>query len=1021
VNYRRIALGLFLFVSTASTAAIASPLAGAPHPAFRDLGRAGSATAVKLTVVLNYRREAELERFVEQLDNQSVGVAPLPLSVRQFREEYAPSNADYAFTIAALERLGLHPTRVYSNNTVVDVTATVANVERAFSTRIESVRRADGSFGYSAVMPVALPPSLRRTVSGVAGFDNTRFKTFNHRGRRSSAKPGPLQGPDTGLGPIAIEKSYDMALLHGYDGTGQAAGVVIDADYLNSDLAQYLNFFKVKRTGPPTVRVLVDGGPPPGITYDSIETTLDVETIVSLAPGVSLYVYEMPQIDSASVLDAYNQVNSDDKVGAVNSSFGSCETNTDDPNFPKLADHLALQGKALGIVYAAASGDAGTAECSFSQSPGGVTSPASSPNFVAVGGTTLLLRSDGTRISELGWYDSGGGKSAIFKKPAYQQNVKQATGTQRILPDVGFDADISSGVSTYIAGAWAGPTGGTSLASPIFTSIVTELTQYRKARIGNAHNLLYNRFRSLSYGPKSVPQYLDAIGSGNGYWYATKGYDAVTGIGSMDAWNFAQNAKPTATAVANTHDAVVTLKYHHRDELAKLIETSSDPFSPMYGRFLTGDQFRAYFAPTAAEYAATVKGLERAGFGIKRTWDNRTLVDVTLPNNSFDAARSLPFVDHVVVNSPPADTTLKFQGLAPSARAASSPTNGPDGGYSPNIFLQALNYPALHGFTGTGSKIADIIDGVPLEADISTFLKEFDIKRTGGATKVIPVNPGTSPDVDLADINAEWLVSTAPGAKLYVYEMPAYDNVNLLDAYTKVVQDNVVDVANISLSRSENNDVDMALSLVPIFQQGAAQGISFEDISFGGLNGGAVPNRLFPLIPADMPDGIAVGAVNAIVNGGKIVALSGMPNSGGGISELFPVMPEQKVIKGINQAGRNTPDMSVVSEINGSGASLYIEGGWNSPIVGIFTNSAPAASLIAEYRQMTGHRMGAFDRTLYKLFAKTGYKNGITDITVGCNGVLNGAAVCAMPGYDITSGIGSFTNTYALGQRLKKN
>ena len=674
-------------------------------------------------------------------------------------------------------------------------------------------------------------------------------------------------------------------------------------------------------------------------------------------------------------------------------------------------------------MYAAASGDSGTHECGFGSGPGGVTSPASSPNFVAVGGTTLLLRADGTRIGELGWYDSGGGMSALFKMPAYQKGTPQATGTQRIVPDVAFDADISSGISTYIGGGWYGPTGGTSLASPIFTAIVTEFAQIRNARIGNAHNILYTRFKAKGYGPKAAPQFLDAIGSGNGYWYATKGFDAVTGIGSMNAWNFTTNGKPPAPANASSaapggRSAVVTLKYHHRDELSQLVETSSDPFSPMYGRFLTADQFRSYFAPTAAEYASTVAALRNAGFGIGRTWENRTVVDVTLPARSFDAARALPFVDRVVVNStiPSAVRRSPTNALVPSMP---SPSNGPDGGYGPNIFMQALNFPTRHGFDGKGAKIADVIDGVPTPSYVALFLKQFGITRTGPKTKVIAVNPGTAPDTDLANIDAEWLVGTAPGASFYVYSMPEFNNVNLVDAYSKIVQDNIVDAANISLSNLENNNVDLALALVPIFQQAAAQGISLEDISFGGLNGGLVTNRPFPLVPADMSDGVAVGGVNAIVTGGRIAALSGMPNSGGGISELFPVPPEQKGVKGVNQSGRNTPDISVVSEINGSGASIYFEGSWGGTF--IFTNSAPVASLLGEYKQMTGHRMGAFDRTLYRLFAKNGYKNGITDITTGCNGVLNGQAYCAKPGFDLTSGIGSLTDTYALGQRLKKN
>jgi subtilase family serine protease len=1006
---RRFALGLFL--SLLPAVANASGLTQTPHAAFRDLGHVAALTPIRLTVVLNYRNEPELERYVARMGDPSAASSTRPLTAQEFRDAFAPTAADYATTQLALARLGLRVTRVYTNRSVIDVAAPASLVERAFSTRIDMVRRANGSLGYANVIPAFVPAGLQRTVMGVAGFDNVgALRTYNRRGRRNAAKPGPLQGPDTGLAPLAIQTAYDLPVLHGYDGKGQAAAVVIDADFLDSDLARFLKTFHIARNGPATVRVLVDGGPQPGLTQDSTEASLDVQTIVGNAPGIALYVYETDSLQPASVLDAYNQINADDKVGAVNSSFGMCETQTMPANFPQLANHLALQGAALGITYAAATGDTGTAECTYI-APGGVAAPASGTHFVAVGGTTLLLHADGTRISELGWPGSGGGLSAIFKEPAYQNGVARVSGPMRNMPDIAFEADPGSGVAFFMGGVWEGPIGGTSLASPILVALVSELAQYRGARVGNLHNALYGTYKASGYGPKKAPQFYDAVGGTNGYWYTTRGYDAVTGIGSIDGWNFANGGHP---AVAG----VVTLKYRHANELERLIENSTDPASPMYGRFLTQQQFRDYFAPTQAEYDTAISALRRAGFGIARVWANRTIVDVTAPvaSNRAQAAASLPFVDRVVLDSGPAAMPRNFAQRA--AAPASLSANGPDGGYGPNVFTQILNFPTRHGFNGTGTSVADVIDGAPDDAQVGIFLKYFGIARAVGRTTVVHVNPGNAPDQDLANIDAEWILGTAPGVHLYAYQMPVYNNVGLLDAYTKVVEDNVVDVANISLSRCENSQVDMALSLVPIFQQGAAQGISFENVSFGGVSGCFVKNRLFPLIPADMQDGLAVGSTNAIENAGKLVAQSGMPNSGGGVSELFPVLPEQSPIAGIDAHGRNVPDVSVVSEINGSGASLYFENGWNGNF--IFTNSNPLAGLIAEYKQMTGHRLGAFDRTLYRLFARNGYANGLLDITSGCNGTYLGHPYCAKTGYDLTTGIGSLTDAYALGLKLKR-
>jgi subtilase family serine protease len=496
-----------------------------------------------------------------------------------------------------------------------------------------------------------------------------------------------------------------------------------------------------------------------------------------------------------------------------------------------------------------------------------------------------------------------------------------------------------------------------------------------------------------------------------------------------------------------------TLKYHHQADLDRLVSDQSDPSSPLYAKFLTADEFRRYFAPTPAEYAQTIAQLQRAGFTIVHASANRTVIDVAGPAalanrmiSSFAPQRigrgvraasarpaiaGLPFISGVVGGS------SARSGMAPrfaAARslasgrahhfsrftgAAAGPLVGPDGGYAPAALLTGLDFPVRHGFDGTGVKIADVIDGAPLEADIQTFVNQFGITRTGGPTIVVPVDGGNGPDPDLADIDAEWIVASAPGAQLYAYDMAAFTDLGLVDAYNQVVSDNVVDVVNTSLSRCESDDPLLALAVPSILEQGAAQGIAFEAVSFGGVNVCGIPDILLPLVPADSPDNLDVAGSNVIEDdNAEIIAQTGMPGSGGGISAIDPVFPEQQPIHGVDPSGRNTPDISLVSAINGSGSSLFIEGAWNSSIVGIFVNNAPMAGLLAEYQQMAHHRLGAVDRTLYRRFAKHGYGQGLIDIKSGCNGMYLGAAVCAVHGYDLTSGVGSISNAYHLGHWL---
>ncbi|MEO6991854.1 MAG: protease pro-enzyme activation domain-containing protein [Candidatus Baltobacteraceae bacterium] len=338
---------------------------------------------------------------------------------------------------------------------------------------------------------------------------------------------GPITGPDGGYGPLAVAGGYDLPVQHGYSGTGHATGVAISGDYQNSDLSTFLSYFGVNRSGPATVRVAVDGGA--GFnpsSPDSEESTLDVETIVGNAPGTALYMYLFPDLSSQHIEDGYNRAVSDGIVDVLNSSFGGCETG--DTAFDTATNQIAQQGAAKGITFAASSGDSGSAECNGST---GVSAPASGPYFVAVGGTTLSVTSTGGYVSETAWSGSGGGISVEFAEPTYQVGVAGASSNGRNVPDVAFAADPNSGDSFYFAGAWAGPIGGTSWASPIYSALQTEINQRQSNRSGYVDPRIYAAFANNGYNA-----FHDITSGSNGAYSAHTGFDNVTGIGSAKGY-----------------------------------------------------------------------------------------------------------------------------------------------------------------------------------------------------------------------------------------------------------------------------------------------------------------------------------------------------------------------------------------------------------------------------------------------------------------------------------------------------
>jgi kumamolisin len=532
----------------AAAAPAAGNIAGVPHDlTVRDLGRAPATARLGLAISLGYRHSEQLGALVDAIGDSGSPYYGHFLQRSQFDAYFSPTTQDYQRVIASLARAGFSVTHLYSNHKLIDAVAPVALVERYFATEIHRVAQPGFGVRYQNIIAARAPADVRGIIDGVVGLDNVgRFHTMYHFAPRRAqsarvdlAVPGQLFGPDTGYGPTAFIDAYQLPVKQ-VEGKGQVSAVVIDADYLNKDLAGYLTYFGVARTGPPTVRVKIDGGPPPGLgSPDSVETTLDVETIVSLAPATSLYVYEFPNFsDPQYIVDAYEQVVVDDFAGTVNSSFGGCEFGFgNDDGFAKMSDDIALQGAALGITFHASTGDDGNIGTSCSSTT--VNSPASNPHFVAVGGTSLYLNaSTGALENEYGWGGlgqegaTGGGVSSLFALPSYQKGVANIITSGRNLPDVSFDADPATGESFYYDGSFQGPIGGTSLSSPIFGASQTLLNEQAGREAGFVNPSLYRTFKTYGYANAGVPLFRDMTKGNNGFYAAKIGYDQMTGIGA---------------------------------------------------------------------------------------------------------------------------------------------------------------------------------------------------------------------------------------------------------------------------------------------------------------------------------------------------------------------------------------------------------------------------------------------------------------------------------------------------------
>ena len=516
-----------------------------------DLGRSTVARLVNISIMLSYRDQAGLERLVaEQSDSASPNYHQF-LSTAEFNARFAPTRQDYDRVVASVRRAGLVVTQTSENRLVVHVRGNAPAVARYFATDMHEVT-VGGQSHYAHTRPATVPAEIADVVSGVAGLtDLSGFHTMlatPPTGTRVQRPDSAYTGPDGGIAPFEFARVYNLLSRRGFTGAGHAAAIIIDGDYLDSDVASFLRQFGIVRKG--TIRRrLVSGGP--GFTSSSVETTLDVEQIASLAPGSDVYVYEgINFANPANLIDTYNAVLQDNKVDTVNASLGYCEIGLGP--IPKMIEQLALQGAALGITFHASSGDNGSI-ASYGCTGVSVNVPAAAPHVTAIGGTSLILDvMTGALVAEIGWTNarntnlgaSGGGVSSAFRLPAFQIGVPGVIARGRNVPDVSFDSDPRSGASFFYSGNFQGPIGGTSLASPIFSAAILQLNQRSRSRAGYVTPALYAAWRKNGYAQGATVYLRDLVagsdgpGIGGGY-NMRDGFDQVTGIGAPSVGNLA--------------------------------------------------------------------------------------------------------------------------------------------------------------------------------------------------------------------------------------------------------------------------------------------------------------------------------------------------------------------------------------------------------------------------------------------------------------------------------------------------
>jgi subtilase family serine protease len=371
--------------------------------------------------------------------------------------------------------------------------------------------------------------------------------------------------------PDQVEAAYNLPALYRGGTTGQGQTIVIVDAFGSPTIADdLLQFDQYLGLGTPPLRIVQVGHVP---TFDPSnsdmvgwagETTLDVEYAHAGAPGAKIVLVEVGQDDLGKLALAV-QYAVQHKLGDVISlSWGEAEPALGQ-DFLSSYSSIFSQAASKHITIVASSGDTGV---SGQDDSGGyygypvVTWPASSPYVTAVGGTRLNLNALGARNGlDTAWNDTystavndffygndgptplatGGGKSAYYGRPGYQNSVRNITGHQRGIPDISMSASCSVAVNvfeTYTGGqgGWTASC-GTSESAPMFAAIVALADQAAGHPLGLINPALYAL--AARHAPGIVP-----VASGNNtvsfsgqtvHGYSVRhGYNLVTGLGSVN-------------------------------------------------------------------------------------------------------------------------------------------------------------------------------------------------------------------------------------------------------------------------------------------------------------------------------------------------------------------------------------------------------------------------------------------------------------------------------------------------------
>ncbi len=510
------------------------------------LGPTPAADPVSLTVSLRLPGAPVLAGYLAGLSDPASPSYRQYLSAEEFGARFGLPPAEIDRVVAWLEGGGLAVTRLPQRTSLL-ASGTAGQAERLLGIALADRQTAGGRRYHVPVGTPHIPGELAKDVAAIVGLDTEPALSSAFDGVRAQ------DVPNGAMTPVDVARAYGIDQLWnaGLHGEGVSVGLVALDTFTASDVERFDRRNGISAPPIDVVR-MPDALDAPG--DETGEVALDIQVLRGIAPSAQIVAYEA-STNFGSMAPVIGRIVADGRVRIVSISFGLCEKYY--PDDVRRADEQELAAAyAAGISVFVASGDNGAYDCRNLQLRSGpqhrdLTAstdwPSSSAHAIAVGGTYLTVRQDGTYLGEAAWTDplsggsTGGGLSTIVRRPDWQvgAGVDNADSNgMRQVPDVAGPADPASGFEVQYTeqdGSFVDAmVGGTSAATPFFAATMV-LTQQLAEREGIAFDQPLGPVLYQVAAEQGANAFHDIVRGSNLLEDAGPGWDYATGLGSPRA------------------------------------------------------------------------------------------------------------------------------------------------------------------------------------------------------------------------------------------------------------------------------------------------------------------------------------------------------------------------------------------------------------------------------------------------------------------------------------------------------